>query len=327
MNRNWSFCPEIEELKKAILVDLPEDILNSNSNSKDKLSVVHKKEKDVAMDFLRRFNEAQEKFQLEKKLKERRLEENLLTQEKNSKSLTNNQITNERMDLDNDKNEKVSNNIEKTIVKSEESYQKPTEKFNRIVNLNELEKFNQNINHSIPFRRNPRNEKKRKYIQKPQNVGLKQIKENCKNGFSQSLNMNRNKMRIEFKNTNKNPDSTSEKKPLEEITIRNKPLHFYSAEEKISKETENFSFIGKVVACSKIDDLWFIDIEKFDKNTNIKLCFKAIYNMNLNPISSMQSERKIKEIKAGTEYIFEFKSAPKEYSMSYLMFLESVYPA
>ena len=69
MYRNLNNCPEIEELKKAILVDLPDDLMNSNSNSKDKLSVIHKKEKDVAFDFLRKFNEAHEKNALQKKTK------------------------------------------------------------------------------------------------------------------------------------------------------------------------------------------------------------------------------------------------------------------
>ena len=46
MYRNLNSCPEIEELKKAILRDLPEDAINSNSNSKDKLSLIHKKEKE-----------------------------------------------------------------------------------------------------------------------------------------------------------------------------------------------------------------------------------------------------------------------------------------
>ena len=319
MYRNLNNCPEIEELKKAILVDLPDDLMNSNSNSKDKLSVIHKKEKDVAFDFLRKFNEAHEKNALQKKQKELELEEKLrLEQEKEKEK--------KRLEQEKEikKKEQViiieRKEIEKKQIKTEEGFKRPTEKFNRLANLNDLEDFNNSVINSNRFKLE-RNNKKRKMNNKFALKPVKQIKEEIKIGNEMSSQIPKkemNKIRIEFKNLEKNLQTNIKE---EEITIKNKPLQIYSNEEKICEETENFSFVGKVVACSRVDEIWFIDIEKFDKNTNSKLCFKAIYNLNLSSNFPSAKELMIKDIKSGNEYIFEFKSGPKEFHFSYIMFL------
>ena len=314
MYKNLNSCPEIEELKKAILGDLPEDAINSNSNSKDKLSLIHKKEKDVALNFLRQFNEAQEKTVLERKIKER------LNEEKNR--------VEQRMELLRQEQQKLrttESNIQENeakLLKTEESFQKPAEKFSRLANLNDLEEFNNAVINRSSFNNNDRNMKKRKIVIKPLEKPLKKMKEEkIKVIDRNSLNILKkdvtNKVRIEFKKPEEN-------KP-EEITIKNKPLQFYTNEEKICRETENFSFVGKIVECRRVDLIWFIGIEKIDRNSNNKLCFKAIYNVNLNEGENDGRKQKLRELKQGEQYVFEFKSTPKEFKMGYVMFLEAVY--
>lgn len=313
MYRNLNNCPEIEELKKAILRDLPEDAINSNSNSKDKLSLIHKKEKDVALNFLRQFNEAQEKTAFERKQKERENEEKIRLEQE--MELFRQQQENLR------KSESNFQKIEEKSRKTEESFQKPVEKFSRLANLNDLEDFNNAVIKQSNFS-NDRNLKKRKMATKPLEQPQKKMKEDTKtlNNISNTILKKNvtNKVRIEFKK----PEEIV--KP-ETITIKNKPLQFYTNEDKICHETSNFSFVGKIVECTRVDQIWFIGIEKIDRNSNNKMCFKAIYNMNLNQEENGNKKQKLKELKQGYEYIFEFKSTPKEFKMSYVVFLEAVF--
>ena len=313
MYRNLNSCPEIEELKKAILRDLPEDAINSNSNSKDKLSLIHKKEKDVALNFLRQFNEAQEKTAFEKKQKERENEEKIRFQQKMEL------FRQQQEDLR--KSESNFQKIEENPRKTEESFQKPGEKFSRLANLNDLEDFNNAVIKQSNFS-NDRNIKKRKMATKPIEQPLKKMKEDNKtsNNINNTILKKKvaNKVRIEFKK----PEEIIQPEPA---TIKNKPLQFYTNEEKICQETPNFSFVGKIVECIRVDQIWFIGIEKIDRTSNNKMCFKAIYNMNLNQEENENKHQKIKELKQGNEYVFEFKSTPKEFKMSYIVFLEAVY--
>ena len=309
MYRNFNICPEIEELKKAILVDPPEEIINSNSNSKDKFSLIQKKEKDNALDFLRKFNEVQENLARERKLKEKEQEQ------ENMKMLMEQENENR---LEEENREKIEK-----LAKCEEEFARPTEKFNRIANLNDLEEFN-NAVITTNYQRMELNLKKRKIPHKVNVKILKQIKEEPKIGNSQinSKEFN-NKIRIDFK---KVKTSILPKEEEELSSINTKPLKFYSNEEKICFETQNFSFLGKVKECLKRDELYFLDIEKQDLTKNEKNCFLGIYNINLYSNYDLSSVNLIKEIEIGKEYIFEFKSAPKMFRGKQLIFLEKIYP-
>lgn len=311
MYKNINVCPEIEELKKAILIDPPEEFLNSNSNSKEKNSLLLKKEKDVALDFLRKFNEAQEKINLEKKRKETEDETNKLFFQQE------NEIYQQKMKENLEKQHKTENFI------------KPKEKkFNRIANLKDLEEFN--IKNSLPFSQMQKiefpvpNNKKRKIshnnIIKPQKHFKDEPKFKMKNtNNSQQIPKEFNKLKIEFKET----------KPLKQIeenfTIKEKPLIFYCNEERICRETENLSFRGEVKECERNDDIWLLEIQFKDPNAEENIYIKAIYNINLPPNLILSSNKIIKEIQIGKEYIFEYKSAPKKYKGKYLIFLEDIH--
>ena len=305
MYRNFNICPEIEELKKAILLDLPDDVLNSNSNSKDKFSLIQKKEKDVALDFLRKFNEAQEKSTLERKEKAKEKEK---------------EQENFRVLFEKDEKKRIEEeNYKEKQANIEEKFMKPKEKFNRLATLNEFEEFNNEIIGSNANKFEKILQKKRRISHEIDKKLLRKIKEETS---SQIIPKEFNKLRIEFK-TDKNPIIQKE----EEITIQRKPLKFYSNEEKLCENAENLRFLGKVIECYKNNELWFMNIEKIDVTKKEKMSFKAIYNGNLNSVYESSSLHKIKEIKPGLEYIFEFKSAPKVFNGKGLIFLEGVFPS
>lgn len=299
---NSAYCPEIEELKKAILLDPPEEALNSNSNSKDKFNLIQKKEKELAFDFLKRFNELQETITNEKK--------NLIKEKELMKAREIEQLKKEEKIIEERKKQEKS--LENNNTK--QNLQNLTQRFSRLANIKELEEFNQENNllnisekQKIPAIPN----KKRKLPHQIDQKTLKQIKKNS--GGSP------NKLKIEFKEPKQQPKKISD--PLNECVM----LKLYKNEEKKYNEADYLTFIGTITNAYKNDDLWFLEIEKIEKKEKNKLNFKGIFNTK-RTISNhlLQNEANI-NIEINKEYVFEFKSAPKKINETFLLFIENLH--
>lgn len=294
MQNNFSFYSEIEELKKAILTEPPEDIFNSNSNSKDKLNGINKREKDVALEFLRKFNEEQEKITYERKMKE--LEEKI----------------NHKRNLE----ESKTNNKQELPSQTSKSYQNLSQKFSRLANLKDLEEFNEVVVRGTDVSQI----KKRKIPFDIKSKVLKRIKQTTRNSGE-----NHQKLKIEFKDARGSNQNSNNKEK------ENGLLKLYQQEEKKYKETPFLSFKGIVKNSIKNSEVWFLDIEKLgEKQEKTKLFFKGVFNtqkdsnfVNENGGRS-KKETFIKNIQVGKQYIFEFKSAPKKFKDTFLVFIENM---